>query len=1114
MTFNDNASDSVKFGVINKNVFGGTEPPTRFECSDVPNDFNDFNDFKDSNKNPDASSKSIHMLITDANSHTKSSTCITNPYLTQRKVRAIVNVQTNVNADDPSTDFGSETVETDSKDAEAESINNDNDNDTSDRSEDNDTFYYLRRYKGNHPKGLMVAYLNVNSVIRKFNELVVPMVDELVDIMCLAETRLDDTIPDSTIGVSNYKLHRNDGSKFAHGLLMYVRSDITHRRRKELEIYESGCQFIVLEIWLKKQKWFFVSVYKPPPVKEDIFVDELYIITDRILTESMDIVLLGDMNIDMRPHCSNRLKEFCDMSGFRNLIQEPTCYKSQENESLIDVILVSRPQRFNHSLVFDSGLSDFHKMIVVCTKIFTPRRYPRKIQYRSFKTFDEKKYRQDVQRIPFHIAHVFDDVNDVTWCHELMLLDVINDHAPLKRKTLKKDSVPFMNSKLRKLIHRRNQLRNKFWKFRGKTDWENYRKIRNLTNQVRKQSEIYYFRDRSNTNTNSKEFWDTFKPYLNDKGHFTSNCISLKENENIISQPEKVCETFMRHYETVADNIGKPDNFEETISQESIVSALTGYIDHPSIRLINQRIPCPAVFKFSPIDSHEVHKQMKEINVKKAIGYDNVSPYFLKAAANELATPVGSLINLIINSGIYPETYKRNVVVPVYKGKDSFNKANYRPISCCTAISKVVETLLANQIKSHMEDYFHDKLSAYRQGVGCEHVITNVIEDWKRHVDSGKVVASLLMDLSKAFDCLPHKLLVAKMHAYGFDVLACTLMASYLTDRRQRIKYHGINSEWSVLNKGVPQGSVMGPILYNVFVNDLLYGTNEDFYNYADDNTISVAGFSMSAVSNRLSSNALFCMDWFSNNLMKANPEKFQLIILSRKRDVQDISLSLCGTEIKPVKTVKLLGITIDSTITFSEHVANLCKRASRHLKILLRLSSRIALDKCKLNLFESFLLSCFMYCPIVWHFCSKTQTQKLERICHRGLRFVSGDYSSDYSVLLTRYKRNTLANERLKKIALFVYNSINGNLRNFKTVYKVNDCGYNLRGECNIFLEGFDTVRYGKLSLRYSGGKLWNTLPISWKCCGSVDDFKCALRNWRCVDDRCEKCRKFMYHQ
>jgi len=978
-----------------------------------------------------------------------------------------------------------------------------------------DTFHSLKSYRGSHPKGIIISYLNINSLLSKFNEFSELMRDELVDCVSVAETKLDCTVLDAIINVKNYKLYRNDVSRLAHGLVTYVRSDITHCRRSDLEPENSSTQYIVIEAWFKKDKWFMVSVYKPPPVNEECFINELSMMCEKLLMESSDIIIMGDMNIDMKHGIKNGLIDFCEMYEFKNVVNVPTCFKSLTNESLLDVILVSRPQRFHESMVFDTGLSDFHRMVNICTKMHAPRKLPRKIFYRSFKKFDESEFKRDVGNIPVGICQIFDDVDDIAWCHEKLLSEVIEDHAPLKRKFLKKESAPFMNSELRKAIFKRNQLRNRFWKCRTSGNWEDYRKMRNHVNALRRKSEMTYFRERSSKYDSAKNFWQTFVPFLSNKGGRRNDTITLKEGDKIITKPEEICDIFNNFYETIVDDIGIADNFE-SVDHCTVTVASHEHSSHHSIKTIRNLGPILDSFRFKKVSCDEVYKEMKKINVKKAVGYDNVSPFFLKVAARELAFPLTNVINSCITHSMYPDVYKRNEVSPIYKAKDSSNKCNYRPVSCCVAVSKIIERLLSKQIDQYFEAYFHNKLSAYRQGSGCENVLVNVIEDWKHALDNNNIVASLLMDLSKAFDCLPHRLLVAKLRAYGFSIDACTLIASYLSSRKQRIKYHGVKSKWSVITKGVPQGSVLGPLIYNIFINDLLYDVQEHFYNYADDNTITVIGDNIDNVLDRLSHTASKCTAWFFSNMMKANPEKFQLIVLNKNKMVSDsLSIEVNGCVIKPVKCVKLLGLQIDVNLSFTEHVTSLCKKASRNLKILLRMSKKLPEIKDRMALMESFLLSCFMYCPIVWNYCNMTLTLRIEKLYKRGIRFVANDYDTEYATLLQQNDRCTLALMRLKQLAVFVYKCYNNMFaEHLNALVSRKNNAYSMRDENSAEIVRFQTVKFGKMSIKYTGAKVWNSLPIEWRVSPDVLTFKDYLKRWKCSNIQCDKCRDFLWHE
>ena len=210
------------------------------------------------------------------------------------------------------------------------------------------------------------------------------------------------------------------------------------------------------------------------------------------------------------------------------------------------------------------------------------------------------------------------------------------------------------------------------------------------------------------------------------------------------------------------------------------------------------------------------------------------------------------------------------------------------------------------------------------------------MEDWKKDLDKQQYVGAVLMDLSKAFDCLPHDLILAKLSANGLSANACDFLNSYLSNRKQRVKVGQFCSSWLNIIKGVPQGSILGPLLFNIFMNDIFYFKKKaSIYNYADDNTVSYSHKNLDILKEVLVDESAICIDWFRDNKMQANPDKFQAIMLGKSGFENCKSLFLNGTEIKCEDSVKLLGVTIDFLLNFDLHVSNICKKAARQINVL-----------------------------------------------------------------------------------------------------------------------------------------------------------------------------------
>ena len=241
------------------------------------------------------------------------------------------------------------------------------------------------------------------------------------------------------------------------------------------------------------------------------------------------------------------------------------------------------------------------------------------------------------------------------------------------------------------------------------------------------------------------------------------------------------------------------------------------------------------------------------INIKKATGCANIPGKFLRLAHNELTTLLTSLINNCMKCGIFPEYMKLADVSPIYKKSDNLMKGNYRPVSVLTTLSKLYESTMNDQLLCHFVSILNDLLNVFRKGHSCQTLLVKCIGDWKLALDENKHVGVLFTDLSKAFDCLPHSLLLAKLNAYGLDMSACNLIGSYLSNRKQRVEIGNARSKWISLSKGVPQGSILGPLLFNIFINDMYMFMDEcTLYNYADDNSLSCTAPTIDAVISNL----------------------------------------------------------------------------------------------------------------------------------------------------------------------------------------------------------------------------------------------------------------------
>ena len=455
-----------------------------------------------------------------------------------------------------------------------------------------------------------------------------------------------------------------------------------------------------------------------------------------------------------------------------------------------------------------------------------------------------------------------------------------------------------------------------------------------------------------------------------------------------------------------------------------------------------------------------------------------------------------NLINESIDSSDFPDSLKLAEVSSQFKKGDSLNKMNYRPVSVLAAMSKIYGRVMAKQLSSYFMNIFSTLLSAFRQKYSCQSSLLNMIHCFKNALDNGEFVGCISMDLSKAFDCLPHSLIICKLYAYGVSASACKLIASYLYKRKQRVKIENEHSEWLDISKGVPQGSILGHLIFNIFINDIFYFIHDgNLYNYADDNWVTVHHKELTTLQGILQNEAKLMVEWFEINAMQANPDKFQGMLLKGAKTVGDFAITVEGTEIAFVSEINALGVCIDDQLSFNAHVDRICTKAGRQVSALQRLTGVLDCES-RLAIYKSFIMSNFDYCPIVWFFTSRASITKMEKIQERALRFVLKDSRSSYEEMLGNLKVDSIRMNGLKKLSIEIYKLLNGLSPDYLSVmFEKSKNPYGVRDINKLIQPIKKSTNNGLKSFQYFGAHVWNILPTDIKNSLSICEFKTVAR-------------------
>ena len=559
-----------------------------------------------------------------------------------------------------------------------------------------------------------------------------------------------------------------------------------------------------------------------------------------------------------------------------------------------------------------------------------------------------------------------------------------------------------------------------------------------------------------------------------------------------------------------------PKNIKDEIgcdlsNKKVVANIVEHYKDHPSIKSIKENCNIDCTFSFQEVSSDDIFRHLNNLDARKAIGDDNIPPKILKLAAGVLSSPLTVTINSSIKEINFPDKAKRAAVAPIFKSEDKTDKKNYRPVSILNSLSKVFENVMKEQLIPFFENCLSAFVSAYRKEYSSQNVLLRLIEGWKRNLDQSKLVGIIFMDLSKAFDCIPHDLLIAKLEAYGLSLNALAYIYSYLKGRKQSVRINNFMSEYLEIISGVPQGSILGAILFNIFINDLfLFIKNATLHNYADDNSLEIHAENLQDLINLLQEESNTAVEWLKNNNMIPNPKKFQAIISSKKNssELTDIPIKIKEKIIYSKDSVNFLGINLDNELKFEQHINNLCKKAASQLNALYRIKRYLTLEM-KTILVNSFIYSNFNYCPLVWHITSANSIRMIEKIQERLLRFQFEDFYSSYEELLIRAGKTTMLINRLKTLCLEIYKTINGQTPKYMNDIFEKSCNRtSSRFPNNLQVPRVNQATYGTRSLRVLGPKTWNAMPEDIKTSATLAEFKRNIKLWEGPTCACNFCK------
>ena len=915
--------------------------------------------------------------------------------------------------------------------------------------------------------GFSAIQINIRSLKKNFENLecLLKSLGHSFSIISLAETWLKSETNNlyHLEGYDQISLHRK--GKVGGGVAVFIQKSLNYRVRKDLDIMHDSLEATFIELDFGQTKpMVFGSCYHPPSSNFSQFQQSLESILYKVaVTEGKDVILGGDFNLDLSNCHEKNVQDLLDTLltyGLFPTVSKPTRV-TESCSSLLDNFFSSNlTNQCIETGVITSDISDHYCPYYFCNSSPATKCKPLP-KSRKFSPERIAKF-NDALSESFASFYSIQDANIA--CNELVeiIQRAADTHFPFKdlpkRRTPK---FPYITQGLLSSIHTKNKLYKKF-KATGKPEHKlAYKSYRNkLSKLIASSKRTFYQKQIDAAKGDSRKIWDIYKELLcktksNDlPTEYTIDGVK-------VTDPDTVSNKFNQYYTSMASNLEcslpqptcDPISFLPNACQSSI------HLDH--------------------VTTTEVLARIDKLK-NKGPGHDRISAKIIKLGKNHLTQPLTHLANLCISSGTFPDILKKSVVKPIYKSGDKHQVVNYRPISILPVISKILEKIIHERLYKFFCDneIISNNQFGFRPKHSTEQAVTTYVDNITKNLENGLSTLTVFLDLSRAFDTVNFEILLRKLHSYGIRGVANDLIKSYLSNRSQCVLVNGSSSTYLPITSGVPQGSILGPLLFLIYINDLDRVTDKlHCILYADDTTVTISGRNPLLLTELLNDELAKLNTWFIANRLSLNVSKTKYQFYSNvdKLPANDL-IKISESKVERVSTFKFLGVVIDEALKFDAHYDKVSNNVSKSTFLLNKVKYILTTTQL-LHLYNAFLLPHLLYCCTIWGLNYATRCNKLLLMQKKAVRIMfnlpflghTSPHFKEHSILkfneLVKYKTLVIMYKFLTcKLSVHV-----------QSMFTLNSRNINLRHRSPFFVP-FSNRNYRLFTIPFSGPKLWNT--------------------------------------
>lgn len=827
-------------------------------------------------------------------------------------------------------------------------------------------------------KQLRVLIVNFQSVKNKRNDLQIMLDSSQPDVILGTETWLSDKINTSEIFPPElgYDVIRRDRKGDPHGgVLIAAKTDLglSHLQTS------TETELIAGTITIGPKKKAVIScLYRPPNRSDQQYSDKAIqdITKLRPRNKKDTFILGGDFNlpdIEWESYTINGTQNQRDLNNSylqmaANLNIQQIVDKPTRGEKTLDLLFTSHPGQLNRCKTLPPLGNSDHDIVLTDLATYISRAKPTKRKIHLWKKADISGINNYLsEQLSNFKSTNYENINTMWRKVKEIILEAINQHVPT-RQTLAKHTHPWMNSDLRRLTNKKQKAYTKAKQSGKPRDMRRYRAIKAELQRESRRTHNRYMEDivSEDLQKNPKKFWS----YVKSRKQDSSQIVTLKSKDGFL------------HSDTTNKASILNQQFQSVYTKEDL-----------------QNLPDLGTSPFPPMDNITVNergifKLLKGLRPFKATGPDEVPAFILKSAADTIAPYLTRVFQLSLDQGKIPDEWRSANIVPIHKKGEKHQPANYRPISLTSIACKLLEHVMHSTVMDHFDEHniLCEEQHGFRTRRSCETQLILTFDKIARNIDQGFQTDIILLDFSKAFDKVPHQRLLLKLAHYGVRGRTLEWIKDFLSNRTQSVVLEGQSSSPLDVLSGVPQGTVLGPLLFLAYINDIPDCTTSDARLFADDCLV-YREIRNKADASKLQNDLTSLEAWEQKWQMCFHPEKCIVIRITNKRQPLQTQYQLHGHQLEVVDSGKYLGVTISHDLQWTKHISSTIGKATRTLGFLRRNLGRCK-PSVKASAYCTLIRPSIEYASSVWDPHQSTLTKEIEQVQRRAARFVFNQYT------------------------------------------------------------------------------------------------------------------------